>query len=102
MMKMNEALKFIRTAILQMSQIEVAQKVKFSRAYVSECESGAREPSLEFLAAFAKIAKCDIWKIFKLAKCFSTAKLSSVRKFDIANRILNEDLDDFIVKSIVH
>ena len=69
----NRALNTIRV-FHEINQKELAEKLKISRSYISEIESGKKKPSLDLIQQYSKVFDVPVSNIFLLSEFLEKGK----------------------------
>lgn len=67
-MLVNKALKLLREVLTTYSQKEMAERLRISRSYISEIESGKKDVQMSLLAAYSKLLGMPVSSIVFLAE----------------------------------
>lgn len=67
---LNRALKLLRT-YHQLTQVELAKRLKISNSYLSEIETGVKTPGIDLLEKYAEIFKMPVSSIMLFSEKMS-------------------------------
>jgi transcriptional regulator with XRE-family HTH domain len=89
----NEALRLIRV-FHDLKQFELAERLKVSKSYISEIETGTKAPSLDLIEKYSVEFRIPVSAIMFFAEELPTAKRGEKTRTKIASKVI--DLLGFI------
>ena len=87
MTKLHEALRLVRV-FHDVSQTELASKLKISKSYLSEIEAGKKPASIELLKKYSKIFKVPVSSLMLFSETLESKSFSERSRVVIAGKIL--------------
>ena len=84
---LNRALKLLRT-FHQLSQVELAKRLGISNSYLSEIESGNKNPGLDLLEKYALIFNIPVSSILLFSEKLNGDRASDKIRVKAADKIL--------------
>jgi transcriptional regulator with XRE-family HTH domain len=87
MSKLSEALRLVRV-FHDMNQTELARKLKISKSYLSEIESGRKQISVEILEKYAKLFRVPVSSLMLFSEKLESNVRSERVRVTVADKIL--------------
>lgn len=85
--RLNEALRLAR-AFHDCTQSELAKNLGISRSYLSEIESGKKEPSLDLLQRYASYFRIPLSSLLLFSESLEKPKRSDKLRLSAADKVL--------------
>ncbi|WP_277960739.1 helix-turn-helix domain-containing protein [Pseudomonas sp. RIT-To-2] len=87
-MMLNQALRLIRT-YHDLSQTELCKELGISNSYLSEIESGKKQPTIELLTKYSDHFEIPLSSILFFSENMDTPKPTSKLRTSIAKKVIN-------------
>lgn len=84
---LNEALRLIRV-YHDMRQSEVAEKIGFSKSYLSEIEKGTKKPTLELVEKYAEIFHVPVSSLMFFSENMNKPRAYEKARGSVAGKII--------------
>jgi transcriptional regulator with XRE-family HTH domain len=84
---LHRALKLLRT-YHQLTQVELAKRLKISNSYLSEIESGDKSPGFDIMDRYSEIFKMPTSSILLFSEAMDSSKPSTKLRIAAADKIL--------------
>ena len=85
---LNQALRLIRT-YHDLSQTELCKKLGISNSYLSEIESGKKQPSIDILTKYSEYFEIPLSSILFFSESMDAPKPTTKLRTSIAKKVIN-------------
>ena len=85
---LHEALRLIRI-FHDMSQVELARKMSVAKSYLSEIESGKKQPTLQLLRQYADEFKLPLSSILFFSEALETNSFSERTRLKVSQKVIS-------------